>query len=76
MIELAILAVNDVNIQARNAFMQRNLDAGDDPRGSEWEDDIQSKAVRDALEALQVAAKKMRAVRVASSYDPKAPMPR
>lgn len=75
-ITLAQLAIQDTNIQARNAWMQRNLDTGGEPRGSEWESDPQYKAVTDALEALIVAAKKMKTLRAAASYDPKAPMPK
>lgn len=75
-LSLATLAVNDTNIQARNAFMQRNLDTGEDPQGSEWEDSLQAKTLREALDAIELAARKLRAIRVAASYDPKAPLPR
>lgn len=75
-ITLAQLAVNDTNIQARNAWMQRNLDSGLPANGEGWDDDPQAKALREALASLVEAARKMKIIRVAASYDPKAPLPK
>jgi hypothetical protein len=75
-IKLAQLAVADTNIQARNAWMQRNLDSGKDADGASWDDDPQAKAIRAALESLTEAARKLVVIRAAASYDPKAPLPR
>ena len=75
-ITLAQLAVSDTNIQARNAWMQRNLDNGLPANGEGWDDDPQAKALDAALESLTQAARKMKVIRAAASYDPKAPVPR
>ncbi len=75
-ITLAQLAVADTNIQARNAWMQRNLDSGLPPNGAEWENDPQAKSIAAAGDALIAVARRMKAIRVAASYDPKAPLPR
>ena len=75
-ITLAQLAVSDTNIQARNAWMQRNLDNGLPANGEGWDDDPQAKALEAALESLTQAARKMKVIRAAASYDPKAPVPR
>lgn len=75
-ITLAQLAVADTNIQARNAWMQRNLDNKLPANGEGWEDDPQYRAIQAAAESLILAATKMRAIRVSASYDPKAPLPK
>lgn len=73
---LAQLAVADTNIQARNAWMQRNLDKKLPANGEGWEDDPQAKALQNVLDDLITGHRKLKAIRAAASYDPKAPLPR
>ena len=72
-LRLAERAVEDTNTQARNAWMQRNLEAGDSPRASDWEDSPEAKRIASVVEQLDSLGRTLRGIRAAASYNPKSP---
>lgn len=66
-------AIFDTHIQARNAFMQRNLDLGGKPRGGEYEDSAEYKLLVALNASVEAAQKKLSALHRAVTYDPKNP---
>lgn len=66
-------AVSDTNIQARNAWMQRNLEAGDNPRAEDWENSPEAKRIASVVEQLASVGKTLRGIGAAARYNPKAP---
>lgn len=60
-------------LMSRNAEMTRRMDAGGEPEGDRWVEEVQGrqwKALDDDLERIQ---KRLRAMKMASGYDPKHP---
>lgn len=72
-INLTKKAIYDTHIQARNSFMQRNLDLGDKPRGGEYEDSPEYKLLITLNASLDAMQKKLGALHRAVTYDPKNP---
>ncbi len=75
-LKLAQRAVYDAEIQVRNAFLQRNLENGGDPKVDEWDgspEAILLAQLASVLEKLQVRA---RYLYQAATFDPNAPLPK
>ena len=72
-IALALRATQDTAIQARNSWMQSNIDRGGDPDGSEWEDSPQARVIERVVASLDEAGRLLRATQRSASYDPKNP---
>jgi hypothetical protein len=66
-------ALYDTNIQARNAYMQRNLDTGKDPNAAGWEHAPEAKLLNGLIETTGKIRKRLPALLRAISYDPKNP---
>ncbi len=62
----------DTNTQARNAFMQRNIDAGQEPQVENWAAAPEARILMDALNGATNLRKRLPALMRAVSYDPNA----
>lgn len=66
-------ALIDANTQARNAWMQRNMDLGGEPQAENWEESAESRILTAQLESVGKLRKKLPALMRATAYDPKNP---
>src|SRR5688572_1444099 len=66
-------ALYDTNIQARNAYMQRNLDTGKDPNAQGWENAPEAKLPNGLIQTTGKNRNKLPALLRAISHDPKNP---
>lgn len=78
---LLAIGLRDANTQARNAYMSRNLDTGqEDPGAIQWDEEAQARALAHVVNqvtrmesALVALHNKLKAVEKAAAYDPKHP---
>lgn len=66
-------ALKDTNIQARNAWMQRQLDVTGEPNAKQYESSPEFKLITAALESSVSLKKRLAALEQAVGYDPAAP---
>lgn len=66
-------AIIDANTQARNAYMQRNLDLGGEPNAEGWTEAAEARILAAQLEGVTKLRKKLPALMRATAYDPKNP---
>lgn len=66
-------SIYDTHIQTRNAFMQRNLDLGNKPKGGEYDETGEYKLLAKMDAAVHAIQKKLSALHRSVTYDPKNP---
>jgi hypothetical protein len=66
-------ALIDTNVQARNAYMQRNLDLGEDANATGWENAPEAKVIAGLIQNTSKVRKRLPAILRAVSYDPNNP---
>lgn len=64
-----------MEIQARNAFLQRNLENDGDPRAGDWDDSPEGKLIASLHAALEKMRKRLNALHRSVTFDPNAPIP-
>lgn len=72
---LAQIAVHDMEIQVRNAYLQRNLEIDGNPRAEAWEESPEGKLVNSLRLGLEKMQKRLSALHTSATYDPNAPLP-
>ena len=60
-------------LMARNAEMTRRLELGGQPEGDRWTEEPQGRQWKALTDELDQTLKRLRAMKAASSYDPKRP---
>lgn len=74
LLKLLRRAINDTEVQVRNAYMQRNLDTVGDPDAAGWETAAETRILTGFLDSVELMTKKLNALHKATTYDPtKAP---
>lgn len=66
-------ALIDTNTQARNAFMQRNLDLGEEANAQKWVTEPEARILAGQLEVTSKLRKRLPALIRAVGYDPNNP---
>lgn len=66
-------SIEDANVMARNAEMERNLIDSDDPRAADWDDGPQGQGFNQLSNEVGSIQRKLEALARAASYDPKHP---
>lgn len=74
--KLAQVAVHDMEIQARNAFLQRNLENDGEPRAEDWDESPEGKLIASLHGALEKMRKRLAALHRSVTFDPSAPLPK
>lgn len=65
-----------MEIQARNAFLQRNLENDGEPRAEDWDDSPEGKLIAGLQAALDKMRKRLNALHRSVTFDPSAPLPK
>lgn len=74
-IKLAKRALADAELMARNAELERQLLAGDEPSPLGWPESAQGAAYARARHELSVMLPRLRTMEKAASYNPRKPIP-
>lgn len=75
-LKLAQRAIYDTEIQVRNAYLQRNLENGGDPKAGEWENSPEAKLLGQLASVLDKLQVRLRALHQAATFDPSEPIPK
>jgi len=72
-LRLALRSLRDTAVQARNAYMQANLDTGDEPNAAAWPESAQARTLARMVSEIVAMRKKLAPLLRAVAYDPKNP---
>lgn len=72
-VELSARAVADADVMARNAELERQLYAGDDPDAKGWPASAQGRRFRALAGALASHVRELSTLRKAAGYNPRKP---
>lgn len=71
-IDIAIQSIADAEVMARNAYMERNLLAGNDPDAAGWEATTEAQHWKLRAEAARDLSKRLGYLAMSAGFDPKA----
>lgn len=66
-------SLKDTMVQVRNAYMQRNIDLGDDPKAADWSGSGEQKLLAALMTVTERFLSKLAALHKSATFDPSDP---